>query len=209
MLQRLQELIFSLKEKISDGEYLDLMNELKKVHEKTQNFEESSDEEGEIAVQPIVNPASSNGCNCVEGNVERPCFKDAETLLQCRFQVEFFQAYPLSRHALVCSGVLNHNFAVTEAPSLCFEKIVGDYDWRKLTDNVNVLVFLVTKIRGNQNKLYHFIQIFDFVFRNYRFVEENEGFRQTIGQKLIELDEQFEPIPLFPENPFTRWRAIF
>lgn len=214
MLQRLQELIFALREKISDGEYLTLMNELKKVHEKIQDLKEDSDTEEEIpdprdtTPQQVIQRMLNRVCNCQEGDWERPCFKDANILLHCRFRHEFLRDYPLSYYALIKSGLLNDDFVLTEAPPLCFEKIGGAYDFRKIIDILPVLTSFAEKITERENKIYTFIQLSDFFFRNYGFLEDYRSFKETFVQRLIEYEEQFEPIPFFPENPFTKWREI-
>lgn len=76
-----------------------------------------------------------------------------------------------------------------------------------IASNIAQLLDLHTTMDKNIDRCIVFIALFDYLFRNYSFVDRFPGFAGAMRIKLVEFERYYSPILGLTYNPFTLWKS--
>lgn len=195
-LHQLNEIIDDVKDKIGDGVYMEVMDFLKVIYKKFTSDSETDDEEM-FTIEL--------GCNCSNNNYS--CSSCIEHFNSCMKKYEILEEVPF------LAMILNDRFdGQINIPNvkLQMEPIMGEYNRNKVFAIIKFLLNFHDSINGRKNKIINSLCLFHFIFKNFRFVEDEEQFKINVIRKLNEFcNESLEEIDFdkfgFEGNPFNIW----
>jgi len=177
----MSNILYDIKEKISDNEYMNAMNKLSNIRKKYQ-----------------VDVEGKNICKCIVEEINF-CTSSIESFMTCKNIRHTLNKFPILRNQLILYSLPNYNLEIYEynhnqlfKSDLQLEPInldiMFDKDARKEYINYSKLLLYITdNIDGKIQKIFVSITIFDYVFKNFGFVLKEFKYMETLYNKLDEL----------------------
>ena len=176
----ISDILYDIKDKISDNEYMNVMNKLSNIREKYQ-----------------VDVEGKNICECiVEGS--NFCTSSIKSFMTCKNIRHTLIKFPILRNQLILYSLPDYNLEIYEynhnqlfKSNLQLEPInldiMFDKEPRKEYIYYNKLLLYITEnISGKIQKIFMTIVIFDYAFKNFGFILKEFNYMNILYIKLDE-----------------------
>lgn len=175
----MSDMIYEIKDKIIDGEYMKIMDKLTKIREKY-----IEDVKGKYICK----------CKIISENF---CSNNFESFITCKNNKYILFIFPILRNIIIYNSLpLTHNTKTKYyfTSNLQFEPINIDKEYTDLEISIIVstvysLINLMTNISYKLPKIFILIAIYDYLFKNFSFCIKNTRFCIVIYDKLLVIYE--------------------
>jgi hypothetical protein len=193
-LHQLNEIIDEIKEKVGDGLYMEIMSDMRNIYKK---IADEGDEENIFAI-PLR-------CNCSDNDFT--CLSCIEHFNICEYKYEILKEVPF--FAMILNERFDGQIHIPKL-KLQMEPIRGEYICEKVFGIIKFLLSFHEKLYRKRNKIINVMCIYHYIFKNFKFLEDNERFKKIVCNKLHDFsNETLEEINLadfgVEENPFNIW----
>lgn len=180
----MSDILYDIKEKITDNEYMNVMNKLSKIREK---YQEDIKEK--------------NICNCISGE-SNFCTYSIEGFMTCKNIHHTLDKFPILRNQLILYSLPDYTAEIHKynhhqffKSDLQLEpmnpyKILNEDEKIEYIKSIKLLLNLTENIKGKVKKVFMTLSIYDLVFKNFGFLNKNIRFMKTIYTKLDEFLEE-------------------
>ena len=217
----ISDIIYDIKAKIKDGEYMSIMDKLSEIRTKYND-----------------NIVDENICTCIEGEEEDKylfCVTSLERFITCKNLQYALTNFPILRNLIILHALPKTPPGQAFELEACsffksdiqFEPHNVDINYNndsstinKLVKQIRLLLDLCTNVSGRFSKIFISIAIYDLNFKHFGFLLENFKYLETTYHKLSEIiDDTNNPnsasilniikkIYNLDENPFIIFQQI-
>lgn len=182
----MSDILYDIKEKITDNDYMNVMNKLSKIREK---YQEDIKEK--------------NICKCVPGETNF-CTSSIHNFMTCKNIHHTLNKFPILRNQLILYSLPDytaeihkynhHQFFKSDLQSEPMNpyRILNEDEKMEYINNVKLLMNLTENVKGKLKKVFMTMTIYDIIFKNFGFVTKNIKFMKTIYTKLDEFIQENE-----------------
>lgn len=175
----MSDMIYEIKDKIIDGEYMKIMEKLRKIREKY-----------------IEDVRGKYICKC-EINSENFCSNNFESFITCKNNKYILSIFPILRNIIIFNSLpLTHNAqkhyyfrSNLQLEPINIDKEYTELEISKIVSTVYSLINLMTNINYKFPKIFISIAIYDYLFKYFGFCQKNTKFCVVIYEKLLEFYE--------------------
>ena len=177
----MSNILYDIKKKISDNEYMNVMNKLSNIREKYQ-----------------VDVEGTNICKCIVDGINF-CTSSIESFITCKNIRHTLNKFPILRNQLILYSLPDYNLEIYEynhnqlfKSDLQLEPINLDimFDKEQRKEYINyskLLLYITENIAGKIQKIFMTIVIFDYVFKNFGLLLKEFKYMNILYIKLDEL----------------------
>ena len=185
----LSDILFKIKEKITDNEYMESMNKLNNIRKCYNELIDSS--------------KNNNVCNCVV-NSSKFCDTSFERLMQCKNLQPTLKSFPILRNLVILYGLPEHehyNSFHYYKTTIQFElielyKYINREEAAKKTNIIRMFLNIIESNNSVLIKIIFSITLFDYIFKNASFLVYHFKFLEVNYNKL----RQFAMEEITPEK---------
>lgn len=182
---------YDIKEKITEYEYIQLMEHLKVLFDKINENEEENEHQHLIVNPPQINVIlpEINMCNCLEGQYEW-CTNDIASFQSCTNYNSFIAKIPIIKYALHYINIDDEQID-EPLPYLHLETKGNDIDTteenkNKFLKHIKCCVNLIDLHDNKKYKSLVSLSVFDFCIQNIYFPIKYQNYLVTIIEKVNE-----------------------
>jgi len=205
----MSDVIYEIKEKITDNEYMNVMDKL-----------------GKIRIKYIEDMKQDGICKCIVGETNF-CTSSIESFIICKNIRHALNKYPILRNQLLLYSLYpineyNHNQLFKsdlQLEPIDLYKIFNENEQKVYVENTKLLLLLSGNIYGEIEKIFISIAIYDYIFKNFGFLLQHFKFMTAIYNKLDELIpytnnltkpiiELVKKLYNLDDNPYTIFKNI-
>ena len=215
-------IIYSIKDKISDNDFLELNNKIQKLIQENRQLKTSNEihiyvsdseesEESEEESEELEEESEHNQCICstrwglFDSNIDSKnvddyfCLDSIESIKKCENFKRLFDTLPLMKNL-----INKIDLPFVEEP------IEQEYVKELFIFIVRILLSLVDRIIGKRKKIIIFFVMYDYLIRNINFLKDNQKFTEGCLKKYEEIvaDEDLVYYAREYNVNYLRWNEI-
>lgn len=172
----MSDIIYEIKEKINDNEYMNVMDKLGNIRKKYNE---------DIKENKI--------CKCIVGETNF-CTPNIESFMICKNIRHTLNKFPTLRNQLILYSLhpiqeYNHNQLFKsdlQLEPINLYKIYNENEHKEYVEYNKLLLNLAPNIYGKIQKIFISITIYDYIFKNFGFLLKHFKFTTTVYNKLDE-----------------------